>query len=302
MYIDDIRLDVESCLGPVARGRKTSTVVRMDPLDVEVGRRIEGIRVRRGMKQSDLAARLKSFGLPWSQRTVSRIETGERTLRFTESFKLASALSIDPEELAPEGVTVSLAFDRARRLLREASIDSWRAEWRLAQAFQSAQAWRLIYELSLGKTGPFIVHGRVSDLGYWLDPLGKDAAVREGKLLEHAHYVTYINYPTVLRALGLSDVELAEAEDQADSAVSNWLAGHGIPHELADPFRDYYADKHPTENDADRMVDDILLSRISALFEDRFAFVEFTNAENEKQFRVDGIDFDTIQGPGITSK
>lgn len=73
----------------------------MESIDREIGTRVEELRLRGGLSQGQLAERLQGCGLPWSQRTVSRVESGERPIRFAEAFPLARALGVRADALAP---------------------------------------------------------------------------------------------------------------------------------------------------------------------------------------------------------
>ncbi|NKU72718.1 helix-turn-helix domain-containing protein [Rhodococcus hoagii] len=73
----------------------------MESIDREIGARVEELRLGEGLSQGQLAERLQERGLPWSQRTVSRVESGERPIRFAEAFPLARALGVGADALAP---------------------------------------------------------------------------------------------------------------------------------------------------------------------------------------------------------
>jgi transcriptional regulator with XRE-family HTH domain len=49
------------------------------------------LRKQAGLSQTDLAARLY-----WSQRTISKIETGEKRVTVVELLEIAKALDFDP--------------------------------------------------------------------------------------------------------------------------------------------------------------------------------------------------------------
>lgn len=59
--------------------------------DTEVGAMVRQHREASLMSQQDLATAMRTRGYKWSQATVWSVESGERTLRYTESLDLAEA-------------------------------------------------------------------------------------------------------------------------------------------------------------------------------------------------------------------
>lgn len=129
-----------------------------------IGGRLEAIRVGRGLNQSQLSDLLRKKGLNWSQRTISRIESGERAIKFSESFRLSSALAIDPEALIPAQLSTYYLRQQSIWNLRQAYKQARDAKWQLDLMSGRAQAWQLFTEVANGETGPYLVHGTCADL------------------------------------------------------------------------------------------------------------------------------------------
>lgn len=77
------------------------------------------LRERRGMTQTDLAKRLKAFGLPFHQQTVQRVEAGERPVRLDEAHMIAHVLDADLSSM-------TIAADPGMREVRYAVDDLMR--------------------------------------------------------------------------------------------------------------------------------------------------------------------------------
>lgn len=63
-----------------------------------VGNRVLIARTRAGMNQEQLARHMQARGISISYTTVSKIESGTRTLKFSEAVALCAALSITLED------------------------------------------------------------------------------------------------------------------------------------------------------------------------------------------------------------
>jgi len=59
------------------------------------GERVRIAREKKGISQSQLAARLQVEGIQLNQKAISRIETGERIVADYEVIYLAKALNVD---------------------------------------------------------------------------------------------------------------------------------------------------------------------------------------------------------------
>jgi len=74
------------------------------------------------MSQTELARRIASYGLPFHQPTVQRVESGERPIRLNEAIVLCDILALElPEALQPE--TVERATQALLNFLRTARRD-----------------------------------------------------------------------------------------------------------------------------------------------------------------------------------
>ncbi|UPT41807.1 MULTISPECIES: helix-turn-helix domain-containing protein [Streptomyces] len=68
-------------------------------------RRIRTRRIEMGLSQGDLAQRANALGVPLYQQTVAKLESGHRSLKFSEAEALARALETSvPELLSSEDV------------------------------------------------------------------------------------------------------------------------------------------------------------------------------------------------------
>ena len=67
--------------------------------DSHIGKRIVALRDARGWSQGQLASALRSEGLPWSQGTLSKVETGQRPIRLSEVPKLVAVLGATISDL-----------------------------------------------------------------------------------------------------------------------------------------------------------------------------------------------------------
>lgn len=63
------------------------------------GKRVHLARIRCGISQSQLAARLQVEGIQLDQKAISRIETGVRVIADYELYYLAKALNVTVEWL-----------------------------------------------------------------------------------------------------------------------------------------------------------------------------------------------------------
>lgn len=80
---------------------------------------LPALRESRGMTQTDLAKFLKSWGLPFHQQTIQRIESGERPVRLNEAYLIARLFDVDLDSLTmteapPTARAIRIAVDRMR--------------------------------------------------------------------------------------------------------------------------------------------------------------------------------------------
>lgn len=89
-------------------------------IDAHFGEQVRSERVRRGMKQADLAQRMTDFGFEFSQQTVWKVETGRRRITIGEAAGLASALETTIDAMAGGMVDSVAAVERERKSIEEA--------------------------------------------------------------------------------------------------------------------------------------------------------------------------------------
>ncbi|MFF3665374.1 helix-turn-helix transcriptional regulator [Microtetraspora malaysiensis] len=93
------------------------------------------LREARHMTQTDLAKILKSYGLPWHQQTVQKVENGERPVRLNEAYLIARTFGVDvmsmTESSAPSDRAIRYAVDqlRARSGTRASALNDTLGEW-----------------------------------------------------------------------------------------------------------------------------------------------------------------------------
>jgi transcriptional regulator with XRE-family HTH domain len=77
------------------------------------------LREMRKMTQTDVAKALKSYGLPFHQQTIQRIETGERPVRLNEAHLIAKVLGVGLDVMTDTGTPsdreMRFAVDQLRR-------------------------------------------------------------------------------------------------------------------------------------------------------------------------------------------
>lgn len=87
------------------------------------------LREARQMTQTDVARELKSYGLPFHQPTIQRIEAGERPVRLNEAHLIARVLGVNlasmTEEARMSDREVRYSIDRLRLSTDRATADFW---------------------------------------------------------------------------------------------------------------------------------------------------------------------------------
>jgi transcriptional regulator with XRE-family HTH domain len=93
---------------------------------------IRRVREEQGMSQGKFAEEMTTRGWPWRQQTVTRVETGRRTVRLGEAHAAADILHVTLDRLlwpSAEATEVSLTDDaigRVRRARHEVSDATFR--------------------------------------------------------------------------------------------------------------------------------------------------------------------------------
>ena len=100
----------------------------MDISDADLGRAIEAARVVAQIGQQELSDRLRARGLNWSRVTLSKVETGNRTVKAAELPTLLDALGAELGDL----------FDNAGDELRRGLTNAHHAV-----GYARAQRWQL---------------------------------------------------------------------------------------------------------------------------------------------------------------
>lgn len=78
---------------------------RSTPLGRNIGQKVKYYRVKKGLTQKDLAARLQTCGCDITETMVGHIETGYRSTSVFEIDKLAEVLNVDYNALFAQGET-----------------------------------------------------------------------------------------------------------------------------------------------------------------------------------------------------
>lgn len=101
----------------------------MGVTDLAFGRAVEYARDAAHLGQQDLADRLRSRGLSWSRVTVSKVETGNRTVKATELPFLADALGTEVQDLfATAEDPLKKGFHQAHRQVAFVRAQRWQLE------------------------------------------------------------------------------------------------------------------------------------------------------------------------------
>lgn len=88
--------------------------------DADVGKALRNIRETLGISQAALADRVEGF----YPQTITKIESGRRSLKFSEALALADALGIDVQSLATGDLTTQP--DAGRDLAVQCAADDLR--------------------------------------------------------------------------------------------------------------------------------------------------------------------------------
>lgn len=82
--------------------------------DQTIGANVRAARLRAGIEQQgDLVPQLREAGLPWSQGTLSRVESGQRGLKFVEAAVLTDVLGVPLSALIDPSAAGFAADDEA---------------------------------------------------------------------------------------------------------------------------------------------------------------------------------------------
>lgn len=217
-----------------------------------VGKKIQGVREKLGFMQSEFAARLQEEGVQWSRATLSKVERGERQVRLTEAPVVAKLLGLGVGELLPGGTQMEVVRGRVEWGYKKALDDLAWAKSHLKWATNSLKSFRLLEMLAAGDTRPFRVG--LSRTGYFSQ-------------LDMVEQPVNLKIDEVLRILGVSEDEIANAESDAALAYDYWRATNESPEWF---FYDNHLDLgHPW------FKKEMRLQRLMELFSEKYPNVEF---------------------------
>ncbi|WP_285034586.1 helix-turn-helix transcriptional regulator [Mycolicibacterium sp. lyk4-40-TYG-92] len=156
--------------------------------DVALGARIAELRRQKQMTQEDFLALMAGSGFSWTRTVLSRIETGQRSLKAAELFAVAGALEIQVDDLNPAADALADAYKRQLGYYRRYVIRAADIERDVRESRERLVAAALAIKLRSGSTA-FVVHGTparfihilasvvgVRTLGEALTVIGIDAA------------------------------------------------------------------------------------------------------------------------------
>tara|TARA_R100000426_G_scaffold65177_2_gene45482 strand:+ start:336 stop:656 length:321 start_codon:yes stop_codon:yes gene_type:complete len=80
--------------------------------DAEIGEEVRAFRDAAGMSQQELATRMKDCGFTWAQATVWAVESGNRSLRWSEGVVLGQLIGFGTSPENSEVVRDAIAYRR----------------------------------------------------------------------------------------------------------------------------------------------------------------------------------------------
>lgn len=90
--------------------------------DQIAARRVRYLRERHGLTQTDLAAKLANFNIPFEQTSIARLEKGHRGISLNEAMQLAFVLDVAPVHLLTDPDS-----DEAITPVPGAELEPWEA-------------------------------------------------------------------------------------------------------------------------------------------------------------------------------
>jgi transcriptional regulator with XRE-family HTH domain len=164
--------------------------------DRAIGVRIAETRQQKDLRQEDFLTLLEARGVSWTRTTLSRIESGQRSLKATELFAVADALGMSADVLNPESGTLSYAIQRQSIRYREKKDDLRLVVEETEMARGNLEALLLMREIVAGNTR-FVVHGTPGEFIETLmlafaESLNEDNALRylhDDLGIDHDEYV-----------------------------------------------------------------------------------------------------------------
>lgn len=137
-----------------------ATLAGMDETntDVTIGARIAELRRQKGMTQDDFLGVMSASGFPWTRTVLSRIESGQRSLKAAELFAVAAALEIQSDDLNPVADALTDAYKRQLAYYRRHVDRAADIERDVRESRERLVAVTLAIKLRSGTT-EFVVHG-----------------------------------------------------------------------------------------------------------------------------------------------
>lgn len=125
--------------------------------DEEIGQRLQQVRERKNLNQSQAVRALREAGLVWSQGTLSKVESGNRPIRLAELPAIATAFGVSQNELLAPEDPISSALERMRIVESTAQEAYSNFRFRYLSAATARRSIQLLAELSEGRPGPYTV-------------------------------------------------------------------------------------------------------------------------------------------------
>ncbi|BDT96991.1 helix-turn-helix domain-containing protein [Nocardia sputorum] len=267
--------------------------------DRAVGKRLEVLRIRLGLSQEQMSERLRAAGVNWSQGTLSRVETGQRAMRFTEALEVAAALNIDATELAPDGGGFVYLARKVRRELAEHEAAIREAETRLElatrgrnRAERQADIIQFCVELSLGRQGPYTVGTSpvrfldiLQDTVWSIDPASAAAVNQGGRDALRLLIDLGVHEAAVRKARARAEAAYREAIKH-DEGGKPWI----VPPYYPIPSGSAVADALEEDSLTD-VYDKLIVGAAAELFTKHFPNVKFGHTSGDNL--IDGLERQT---------
>ena len=138
------------------------------------------LRERQGVSQVKLAQEMAARGWPWRQQTVTRLENGQRMIRFGEAIALASILGVSLGRFT-RPVSEALEVEKIRAAsarLRESCEAVAAAVCHLLDAQRTAER---LQALNAQVRGDDFVEVALVELRGWMRECSVDKAILEGR-------------------------------------------------------------------------------------------------------------------------
>ena len=138
------------------------------------------LRERQGVSQVKLAQEMAARGWPWRQQTVTRLENGQRMIRFGEAIALASILGVSLNRFT-RPVSEALEVEKIRATsarLRESCEAVAAAVCHLLDAQRTAER---LQTLNGQVQGDDFVEVALVELRGWMRECSVDRAILEGR-------------------------------------------------------------------------------------------------------------------------